>query len=207
MGSRNINKQKSFMKVGITGIFGSGKTTVSSIFKNADIPVVSCDDIVQRLLKKREIITKITDIFSKDVVREGSIDKKYLGDMVFSDKKARIKLEQILHPEVFKTIQKKSLDYERIHGIMVIEIPLLFETKSERLVDKVVVVKASRRAILERLKERYTEKEILQRWKSQIPLKDKEKKADYVIDNSGTYSETFRQVQNLIENLETIVKQ
>lgn len=207
MGSRNINKQKSFMKVGITGIFGSGKTTVSSIFKNADIPVVSCDDIVQRLLKKREIITKITDIFSKDAVREGSIDKKYLSDMVFSDKKARIKLEQILHPEVFKTIQKKSLDYEKIHGIMVIEIPLLFETKSERLVDKVVVVKASRRAILERLKERYTEKEILQRWKSQIPLKDKEKKADYVIDNSGTYSETFRQVQNLIEDLETIVKQ
>lgn len=207
MGSRNINKQKSFMKVGITGIFGSGKTTVSSIFKDADIPVVSCDDIVQRLLKKREIITKITDIFSKDAVREGSIDKKYLSDMVFSDKKARIKLEQILHPEVFKTIQKKSLDYEKIHGIMVIEIPLLFETKSERLVDKVVVVKASRRAILERLKERYTEKEILQRWKSQIPLKDKEKKADYVIDNSGTYSETFRQVQNLIEDLETIVKQ
>lgn len=207
MGSRNINKQKSFMKVGITGIFGSGKTTVSSIFKNADIPVVSCDDIVQRLLKKREIITKITDIFSKDAVREGSIDKKYLSDMVFSDKKAKIKLEQILHPEVFKTIQKKSLDYEKIHGIMVIEIPLLFETKSERLVDKVVVVKASRRAILERLKERYTEKEILQRWKSQIPLKDKEKKADYVIDNSGTYSETFRQVQNLIEDLETIVKQ
>mgnify|MGYP000953722463 CR=1 FL=1 len=207
MGSRNINKQKSFMKVGITGIFGSGKTTVSSIFKDADIPVVSCDDIVQRLLKKREIITKITDIFSKDAVREGSIDKKYLSDMVFSDKKARIKLEQILHPEVFKTIQKKSLDYEKIYGIMVIEIPLLFETKSERLVDKVVVVKASRRAILERLKERYTEKEILQRWKSQIPLKDKEKKADYVIDNSGTYSETFRQVQNLIEDLETIVKQ
>ncbi|MGI6596093.1 MAG: dephospho-CoA kinase [Elusimicrobia bacterium] len=195
------------MKVGITGIFGSGKTTVSSIFKDADIPVVSCDDIVQRLLKKREIITKITDIFSKDAVREGSIDKKYLSDMVFSDKKARIKLEQILHPEVFKTIQKKSLDYEKIYGIMVIEIPLLFETKSERLVDKVVVVKASRRAILERLKERYTEKEILQRWKSQIPLKDKEKKADYVIDNSGTYSETFRQVQNLIEDLETIVKQ
>ena len=207
MGSRNINKQKSFMKVGITGIFGSGKTTVSSIFKDADIPVVSCDDIVQRLLKKREIITKITDIFSKDAVREGSIDKKYLSDMVFSDKKARIKLEQILHPEVFKTIQKKSLDYEKIHDIIVIEIPLLFETKSERLVDKVVVVKASRRAILERLKERYTEKEILQRWKSQIPLKDKEKKADYVIDNSGTYSETFRQVQNLIEDLETIVKQ
>ncbi|MDD3725586.1 MAG: dephospho-CoA kinase [Candidatus Ratteibacteria bacterium] len=204
MGNRNI-KQNKILRVGITGIFGSGKTTVSSMFKKAGICVVSCDDIVHRLLKKKIIIKKIKDSFGEDVVNHGEINRRALGDKIFSNRTQRRKLEQIVHPEVFKEINR-ILDSKKRGGIIVIEIPLLFETKSERLVDKIVVVKASRQIIIERLKDRFSKEEILKRWKAQIPLKEKEKKADYVINNSGDYSETFQQVKNLIKNLKSIVK-
>ncbi|HOL21728.1 MAG TPA: dephospho-CoA kinase [bacterium] len=205
MGSRNI-KHKKLLKIGITGIFGSGKTTVSSMFKRAGVPVISCDDIVHRLIKKKEIMYKIKDIFGENAVKKGNINREYLSNMVFSDSRARRKLEGILHPEVFKEINKKILDYDGKKSIIAIEIPLLFETKSEKLVDKIVVVSSTHQKILQRLEGRFTREDIRKRWKAQIPLKEKEKKADYVIDNSGSYSETFRQVQNLIERLNTLVE-
>jgi len=206
MGSRNIKKQGKILKVGITGIFGSGKTTISSIFKKAGIPVVSCDDIVHSLLKKRKIINRIKETFGKDVVRKGCLDREQLSNIIFSDSAARRKLEKILHPEVFKEIDKKILDYSKKKGIIAIEIPLLFETKSEKLVDKIVVVSSTHQKIFQRLEGRFNRADIRKRWKAQIPLKEKEKKADYVIDNSGSYSETFLQVQGLIEQLKKIVE-
>ncbi|MCM8762638.1 MAG: dephospho-CoA kinase [Candidatus Omnitrophica bacterium] len=205
MGSRNIKKQRKLIKIGITGIFGSGKTTVSSMFKKSGISVISCDAIVHHLLKKEKIINKIKNIFGEDVIRKGKVERKTLSNMVFSDRCARRKLEGILHPEVFKEINKKLLDYRDKKSIIAIEIPLLFETKSEKLVDKIVVVSSTRQKILQRLEGKFKREDIIKRWKSQIPLKEKEQKADYVINNSGSYSETFRQVQTLIKRLETLI--
>ncbi|MCX8082667.1 MAG: dephospho-CoA kinase [bacterium] len=206
MGSGNIKKQKNSLKIGITGIFGSGKTTVSSIFKKNGIPVISCDDIVHNLLKKKEIINKISLVFGKDVINKGKIDRQRLSNIVFSNNKERKKLEMILHPYVFKEIDKKLLDYSRKKSIIAIEIPLLFETKSEKLVDKIVVVSASHQKISQRLEGRFSKKEIKERWNAQIPLREKEKKADYVIDNSGFYSKTFQQVKDIIKKLKVLTE-
>lgn len=203
MGSRNIKKQKKLLTVGITGIFGSGKTTVSSIFKKAGIPVISCDEIVHHLLKKKKIKDRIKNTFGEEVMDKGEINRGVLSRKIFSDERKRKLLEKILHPEVFKEINKKILDRQKKGGIIAIEIPLLFETKSEKLVDKIVVVKASRQIILERLKGRFSKEEILKRWKAQIPLKEKEKRADYVINNSLDYSKTLQQTKDLIKVLKT----
>lgn len=203
MGSRNIKKYRKLLTVGITGIFGSGKTTVSSMFRKAGIPVISCDDIVHRLLIKKAVIDKLKRTFGRDIIKQGYVDRAILGKKVFSDTRERKKLEKILHPMVFREINKKILDSKKRGGIIAVEIPLLFETQSERLVDKIVLVKASRQTILKRLKGRYSRKEILERWNAQIPLKEKEKKSDYIINNSGEYSETFKEVQNLIKTLKS----
>ncbi len=193
--------EKKLLRVAVTGVFGSGKTTVSSFFREEGIPVISCDAIVHELLAKKETAEKIENTFGRDVVKNGAVDRKKLGKLVFSDGKKRLELENLLHPAVFGEIEKNILDYKKKGGIIVIEIPLLFETKSENLFNKVIVVASSPEKIKKRLKEKFQEEEIESRWRNQIPLKQKEKKADRVIDNSGSVEKTRRQVKQLIKEL------
>jgi dephospho-CoA kinase len=201
MGHGNLKKtNKGLLKIGITGIFGSGKTTVCSIFAREGIPVVSCDDIVHSLLGKKEYVEKIKGVFGKNIIKRGSPDRKKLGKLIFSDKKKREDLEKLLHPAVFKELRRKILDHAKKNDIIVVEVPLLFETKSENLFNKVVVVTASPEIIKTRLKEKFDEEEVEDRWNNQIPLKLKEEKADYIIDNSGSYEKTLRQVKQLIKS-------
>lgn len=201
MGSGNVKKEKKLLKIAITGIFGSGKTTVSSIFKKEGIPVISCDGIVHRLLERKKNSEKIKEAFGRHVFKNGRVDRKKLGKLIFSDRTKRLELEELLHPEVFKEIEKITLDYNKKGGIIVVEIPLLFETKSENLFSRIIVVTASPEKIKKRLKEKFQEEEIEDRWQNQIPLKQKEKKADYVIDNSGPLEKTLKQVKQLIKKL------
>jgi dephospho-CoA kinase len=204
MGPGNLTRiNKGLLKIGITGIFGSGKTTVCSIFAREGIPVLSCDDIVHLLLGKKEYAEKIKDIFGKNILKRGIPDRKKLGKLIFSDKKKREDLEKLLHPAVFKELRIKILDYAKKNDIIVIEIPLLFETKSENLFNKIVVVTSPPEIIKKRLREKFKGEEVEDRWKSQIPLRLKEEKADYIIDNSGSYKKTLRQVKQLIKLFNT----
>jgi dephospho-CoA kinase len=192
---------KNSLAIGITGIFGSGKTTVSKILKKMGFKVISCDEIVHKLLNRKDIIKKFKKIFGTEVVKNNKINRKKAREIIFKNSKKKEKIEKILHPEVFKKIKKEILDIKNKKGIIFIEIPLLFETKSEYLFDKIMVVSAPKKEIKERLRNRYSEEEIKNIWKSQIPLSYKEKKADYIIDNSGSILETEKKIKKIIENL------
>jgi dephospho-CoA kinase len=192
---------KNSLAIGITGILGSGKTTVSKILKKMGFKVISCDEIVHKLLNRKDIIKKFKKIFGTEVVKNNKIDRKKAREIIFKNSKKKEKIEKILHPEVFKKIKKEILDIKNKKGIIFIEIPLLFETKSEYLFDKIMVVSAPKKEIKERLRNRYSEEEIKNIWKSQIPLSYKEKKADYIIDNSGSILETEKKIKKIIENL------
>jgi len=189
------------LKVGITGIFGSGKTTVSLMFEKEGIPVISCDEIVHRVLRKKKIIREIKSALGNSVFEKGILSRKKIARIVFEEEAKRENLEGILHPEVFREIERKIFDCGKKNDIIVIEIPLLFETKSEKLFDITIVVSSTLAKIKERLKAKFHEDEILERWNNQIALKEKERKADYVIHNSGSYCKTLQQVRNLIERL------
>ncbi len=193
--------EKKLLRVAVTGVFGSGKTTVSSFFMQEGIPVISCDAIVHQLLARKKTAEKIKSAFGESFIKNGSVDRKKLAELVFSDVEKRMALEKLLHPAVFREIKKNILDYEKKGGIIVVEIPLLFETKSENLFNKIVVVASSPEKIKQRLKEKFQEEEIEIRWRNQIPLIQKEKKADYIIDNSGSEERTRRQVKQLIKEL------
>jgi dephospho-CoA kinase len=186
---------KNSLAIGITGILGSGKTTVSKILKKMGFKVISCDEIVHKLLNRKDIIKKFKKIFGTEVVKNNKIDRKKAREIIFKNSKKKEKIEKILHPEVFKKIKKEILDIKNKKGIIFIEIPLLFETKSEYLFDKIMVVSAPKKEIKERLRNRYSEEEIKNIWKSQIPLSYKEKKADYIIDNSGSILETEKKIK------------
>ncbi len=189
------------LTIGITGIFGSGKTTVTGIFAEEGVPVVSCDEIVHRLLEKKSIIGKIRKLFGGGVFEKGRLSRKKLGSAVFHEKVKRELLEKMLHPQVFKEINKKILDCAGKDDIIVIEVPLLFETKSENLFDRTVVVSSDLKKIKRRLKEKLTEAGTEERWNAQMPLGEKEKRADCIIDNSGSLGSTRRQVKLLIKKL------
>jgi len=189
--------------IGLTGIFGSGKSTVCRIFKRMDIPVISCDDIVDRLLKTKKIREEIAGIFGKEYLNENNqVNRKKLANLIFSSKKERKKLNALIHPLVFERIEKK-LDTYRKKGkmIVVVEIPLLFETRSEDRFDVIVTVASPYEVIRKRLRNKYTPEEIRMRMNSQMSLDKKIALSDYVIDNSKSISETTDTVKNILNDI------
>ena len=189
--------------IGITGIFGSGKTTVSSILKNKGFPVISSDEIVHQLLKRKDIKDSVIKEFGKDILDEnGEISRKRLGEIVFSDSNKMKRLEEIIHPEVFKEINRIILDYKKKKSkIIFVEIPLLFETKAESFFDRIIVVYAHPSIIKKRLQNKFSDEEIEKRWKYQIPQEIKKEMADFLIDNSNSFQKTETQVENILKIL------
>ncbi len=191
------------IRIGLTGVFGSGKSTVCRFFREMGIPVVSSDSIVSQLLNTKRIKKRIEEFFGKDYFFEdGRVNRQKLAGLIFSSSDSRKKLNSIIHPEVFKRIEKILDTYKRSSKIaVVVEIPLLFETRSEKLFDVVITVSTPYEMIRKRLEKKYSPQEIEMRLKSQIPLKKKESMSDIVIENSGSLSDTRKQINKILDDI------
>ncbi len=194
------------MLVGLTGGFGCGKSTVLKLFEELGATVLSADSIVHDLLKRADVRDSIVEMFGPDILVKGEIDRKKLSEKVFPDEAKRRKLEKLLHPLVFETIEqkyKKSANpTSNTEIIMVVEIPLLFETGFDKGVDAVVVVRTDADVVRERLRRKgFSDEEIRIRTAAQFPVDEKVSRADYVIDNSGSPEDTERQVRAVWEDL------
>jgi len=182
--------------VGLTGGFGTGKTFTASVFRSLGAMVIDADRIAHAALKKGSgTHKKIIDLFGRGILNsKGAIDRRRLAGIVFKDKSALTRLNAVIHPYVIKRI-KEDIRAAK-DGCIVIDAPLLIEAGLTDLVDKVVVVKASRENQILRCLKRsgLGRKECLERIGSQMPLKKKIALADYVVDNDGTKSRTRRDV-------------
>ncbi len=189
--------------IGLTGGFGTGKSTVAAMFKKFGAGVIDADRISHDLIKPGgEVYRKIVRIFGKGILDEsGIVNRRKLGGIVFENKNNLAKFNGIMHPEIKSRI-KCEIKYAK-ENIVVLDAPLLLETGLEKLADIVVVVSACRDSQFVRIKKRnkFTEKEIGARIKSQMPLKDKLRSADFVIDNNGTIKNTRKQVALMHEAL------
>ncbi|VAX31148.1 Dephospho-CoA kinase [hydrothermal vent metagenome] len=188
------------MLVGLTGGFGCGKSTVLKLFERLGAAVLSADSIVHDLLKREVVRDSIVEMFGPDILVRGEIDRKKLSARVFSDETNRKKIEKLLHPLVLETIEqtyKKATNLtSNLKVIMVVEIPLLFETGFDKRMDVVVVVRAEADVIRERLRRKgFSDEEIRARAAAQFPIDEKVSRADYVIDNSGSLEDTEQQVR------------
>ena len=190
------------MIIGLTGSFGTGKTFVASIFRTLGAKVVDADRIAHQVIRKGSPeYRRVVHLFGKDILNKaGEIDRKRLSGIVFSDKALLKRLTRIVHPAVIKEIRR----YIRGAGeknAVVVDAPLLLEANLADLVDKLVVVKCSKRRQIERCQEKFCmkKKEILQIIASQMPLKRKMEIADIVIDNSRTRSHTREQARKAWE--------
>jgi len=187
------------MVIGVTGSFGSGKTTVARIFKSLGGRVIDADGIARSLIDShRPIYKKIISTFGGGILAKNKkIDRVKLADIVFSNKKNLDKLNKITHPQVIRIIKNEI--QKNFSRTIIIDAPLLIEARLMYLVNCLVVVKLDRRQQINRLlkKTSLSKSQILKRIKAQLPLRQKARLADFVIDNSESRVATIRQARKI----------
>ena len=168
------------VKIGITGGIGSGKTTVCSVFELLGVPVYYADDEAKNILENDSEVKKaVINIFGKEVLNEEEmIDRKKIGAMVFNNKELLQKLNSIIHPSVFKHFAEWCKVHESEKYILK-EAAIMFESGSDRLLDKVITVTAPLELKIKRAMERdaITREQVLQRMSNQMSDEEKLKRS------------------------------
>ena len=190
-----------FLLVGLTGSIATGKSTVSRMFSHLGARVIDADLLAREVVMPGQAaFARIVEEFGPAVVQEdGTLDRKALGALVFTDAAKRKRLEEITHPAIGARQQRmlSVLDEEAFEGVVVWDAALLFEGGGAAKMDSLVVVYADPETERRRLMERdsLSDADARARIASQMPIAEKAKLAHHVIDNSGAREETERQVR------------
>ncbi|MGP4071318.1 dephospho-CoA kinase [Piscibacillus sp. B03] len=190
--------------IGLTGSIATGKSTVSKMFKEWEIPVVDADQIARNVVEPGEpAYNKIVKHFGEKVLYDnGTLNRKKLGEIVFGDEEERKTLNGFIHPEIRKEMIRQREEYVAAgESAVVLDIPLLFENKLFDYVDKVLVVYVDPDTQLERLMERDEtgQEEALSRIQSQISITEKKDRADAIIDNTGSVEKSKEQLKEILQ--------
>jgi dephospho-CoA kinase len=194
------------LKVGLTGGIATGKTTVASMLRDCDVPVLNADTLGHELLEPGQAAyDEVVAVFDEDILdANGKVNRAKLGGVIFADAQKRARLNQILHPRILDIVQKwfAALDEPDGPEFAVVEAALIFEARYNRNLDKLIVCWCRPEQQMERLTLRgLSLEEARQRIAAQLPLDQKRKLADEEIDCSGSIEETQRQVNQAIEKL------
>jgi len=193
-------------KVGLTGGIASGKSTVASILRDLDCPLLEADTLGHELLEQGQpAYDEVVAEFSKAVLDSyGKVDRSKLGAIVFADAAKRARLNQILHPRILDVTRKWFAALDRPGGpeLAVVEAALIFEAGFNKELDRTIVCWCRPEQQLERLQERGLSPEDARlRIAAQMPVDEKRRLGDEVIDCSGTIEDTERQVAQVFEKL------
>ncbi len=188
---------------GLTGNYGMGKSAVLSMFRELGAVTIDADWVVQQLLKENAILKKIKALFGAGVFdKKGNLDKCKIAQRIFRNKSLRLKLEDLLHPLVFERIDdffRKTKDGSKV---FIVEAPLIFERGYEVRFDRMITVFTKETTAINRLSMLgISPKEVVERLKCQLPIKEKIKKSDFVIDNSMNPENTKKQVRAVYKKL------
>ena len=193
--------------VGLTGNLASGKSAAAGIFKKLGAKVLDADQVAKKLTQKGTPLYKaIVKIFGTAYLTDTKdLDRRRLAWHVFTRPKELKKLNILIHPgvivEAFKAIEKEKGK----KGMLVLDVPLLFESHMEKIVDVTVVVKSDRETTLKRAAKRGVPKKLAKKiLASQWPLSKKSKLADYVVENNGTPAELEAQIKKVYGEIRKI---
>jgi dephospho-CoA kinase len=195
------------LRVGLTGGIATGKSTVGAMFVDLGCHLIDSDRITHQLFEPGQAVhTAVVREFGKRILApDGTIDRRVLGDIVFKDPEARAKLNSLVHPAVIQHQQQwlKDTAAKYPQGIAIVDAALMIEAGTYKNYDKVIVVTCSFEIQKDRLRARSTlsEDQIEARIRSQMPMEEKVKYADFVIDNSGSLANTRQQVEQVYERL------
>lgn len=191
--------------LGLTGSIGMGKTTTARLFAEEGVPVHDSDAAVHRLYEG-EAVERIEEAFPGTAV-DGKIDRRKLGALVVNDEAALKRLEAIVHPMVRES-ETRFLRHARSQDepVVVLDIPLLFETGGEKRVDAVVVVTApgevQRERVLGRPGMDLGKLEAL--LARQMPDAEKRRRADYIVDSGNGLEAAREQVRDILRKVATL---
>lgn len=194
-------------KVGLTGGIASGKSTVSGMFRELGVPVIDADMIAREVVAPgSRALEAIVAAFGEEILTdEKSLNRARLGEIVFSDLSKKKVLEGILHPEIIAEQDRRLKDLEREGRtpVAVVDAAVMIESGSWKRFDSLVVVDCEESQQISRLRLRngMNEEEAARRVNAQMPLSEKVKYADHVIDNRGSIDDTRKQVEELMKLL------
>lgn len=193
--------------VGLTGGIATGKSTVAGIFKRYGATVIDADALARDVVEPgKPAWREIVETFGKTVINpDRTLNRQALGSTVFGHPGKLRQLEQIIHPRVareqIRLTKQAALNDPR--AIVIYDVPLLFEAGIDKRVGATIVVTADRETQIARLKERnrLSRTEALRRIKSQMPLAEKRRRADYVLDGTLPLPQLKQQVRLLHQSL------
>lgn len=193
------------LKVGLTGNIGCGKSTISSLLEMRDYHIIDADLITRDIYEYDDVVERM-EIYFPTAIKNNTVDRKILGEIVFSDKDKLLTLNRIVHDKILSIIEMRIDLYSRIHGdggVVIIDGALLYETNFDKNLDKIVVVYCREDEQLNRILDRdnLTVPQALSRINSQQDQNEKVKKADYVVDNSGSVEELYGKIDVLEEKI------
>jgi dephospho-CoA kinase len=194
------------LRVGLTGGIASGKSTVASLLRDMDCPVLDADPLGHELLEQGQAAyDEVVREFGKEVLDSyGNVDRGKLGAIVFADAQKRARLNQILHPRILDVVRKwfAALDQPGGPDLAIVEAALILEAGYHKELDKMMVCWCRPEQQIERLKERgLTAEQAQVRIAAQMPMEEKRRLADEAIDCSGSIEETERQVAETVKRL------
>jgi len=194
------------MILGLTGGIATGKSTVAKMFIEKDIPVIDTDLISRSLLNKgTDAYYEIVKSFSSEILLTNlDINRKKLARKIFSNPQKRQILNDIVHPRVKEIVDNEISKFEELgNNIIVIDVPLLFETNYQDIVDKTIVVYTTKTQQMNRLvsRDNITKEYAQMKINAQMSLSEKVDLADYVINNSFSILDTKRDFNKILEDL------
>lgn len=188
------------MIIGLTGGIASGKSTVTAYLRSKNIKIVDADKVSRQVVEPgSKGLKKIEGSFGKDILEDGHLNRKKLRELIFSDDEKRILLNRILHPIIHEEIERQLQSFSD-EKILIFDAPLLLENNLKGMVDEVWVVSTSLDHQVERVMERdhISREEALKIIDKQMPLSDKIKNADLVLDNNGSVEYLYGQVDHAL---------
>jgi dephospho-CoA kinase len=193
--------------VGLTGGIATGKSTVSRLFVDCGARLIDADVLAREVVTPRQpALRKIAETFGREMLRpDGTLDRDRLGKVVFGDPKELEKLNVIVHPYVAVAQEQRSREItgKDPHAVIVYDAALLIEAGAHTRMDKVIVVTADEQTQLARLKARdhLSTEEAKRRIAAQMPLAEKAKVADYVIDGTLPLEQLRKEIQRIYDEL------
>ena len=194
------------LRVGLTGGIACGKSTISRMFRDLDIPILDADPLAHELLEAGQpVYDEVVKEFGPEILaNDKSIDRSKLGPIVFANPEKLQRLNQIIHPHIVEIVDNwfATLDQPGGPPIAIVEAALLIEAGYRPKLNCLIVVRCTAGQQLARLRERgLNEIQAQQRINSQIPIEDKLKVADEIVDGGTSFEETSRQVRDLAARL------
>ena len=185
--------------LGLTGGIGSGKSMVAQMFSRLGAEVIDADQLAREVVEPGQpALQEIAATFGSDVLLpDGRLDRLKLAGIIFADAAERAKLDAITHPRIRARMDEEIKVRRSGPGVLIADIPLLYETDRMQTVEKVIVVWVDPKTQLLRIRQRdgLSADQARQRIDAQMPLDAKRARANHVIDNSGSRDDTRAQVE------------